>query len=87
MSNESEFLTKDEMVELTGSKQYAGQIKWLDENGINYLLNGKGVPVVGRHYMRQHFARAAEAAQSETTEQVKPKAKSHQFKFAGANRK
>lgn len=73
MTVESEILSKDELVDLTGSKQSSAQMRWLDANEINYLINGKGAPVVGRHYLRARLS-----GEDDTTPGAK---KDHQFKF------
>jgi hypothetical protein len=42
----SAFLTYEEMVCLTGYLRRADQIRWLNRNGIAFLINAKGDPVV-----------------------------------------
>ncbi|WCF27442.1 DUF4224 domain-containing protein [Xylella fastidiosa] len=51
-SRESEFLTANEVCELTGYKICAGQRKWLDSEGWCYVTNASGRPIVGCWYAR-----------------------------------
>jgi hypothetical protein len=44
------WLTPDELVELTGYKQPAAQIRWLRTNGIDHTVNAAGKPKVKRTY-------------------------------------
>lgn len=50
--SEAEFLTADELAEVTGYKHTRSQRDWLDRNGWNYVLNAAGRPIVGRYYAR-----------------------------------
>lgn len=77
--SESEFLDQDEIVELTGHKQARAQVRWLYENEIRFLVNGKGAPIVGRHYLRQLMA-----GEQTTSEETK---KEHKFVFRGLSSK
>lgn len=60
---ESEFLTQDELVELTGYKHTASQRDWLDKNGWTYTRNGAGRPIVGRWFARLRMAGVTPTAQ------------------------
>lgn len=40
------FLTQEDIQDLTGFKNRKNQIKWLRENGINFLIAGDGRPRV-----------------------------------------
>lgn len=42
------FLSREEIVELTGAKLKAGQIRVLQQNGLRHYLNAAGWPVVPR---------------------------------------
>ena len=46
--SETEFLTADELAEVTGYKHVASQREWLDKNGWPYVVNASGRPIVGR---------------------------------------
>ena len=48
--SETEFLTADELVEVTGYKHVASQREWLDKNGWAYVVNAAGRPIVGRWF-------------------------------------
>lgn len=48
----SEFLNKDEIIELTGKKRPAFQIAWLAKKGWIFETNAAGRPVVSREYVR-----------------------------------
>lgn len=50
--SETEFLTADELVEVTGYKHVASQREWLDKNGWAYVVNAAGRPIVGRWFAR-----------------------------------
>jgi hypothetical protein len=39
-------LTPDQMVQLTGYRKPSKQIEWLKRNGVPYLVNAAGYPVV-----------------------------------------
>lgn len=47
-----EMLTEQEVVNLTGFKVRARQIKWLQDRGWTYALSAGGRPIVGREYLR-----------------------------------
>ena len=40
--SETEFLTADELVEVTGYKHVASQREWLDKNAWSYVVNASG---------------------------------------------
>jgi len=42
------FLTRDEIVLLTGRKRLKNQVQWLQQNGIRFVVNAAGLPVVLR---------------------------------------
>ena len=42
------FLTREQMIELTGYKQAPNQIAWLARNGVRHWVAGTGRPVVPR---------------------------------------
>lgn len=42
--SETEFLTADELAEVTGYKHVASQREWLDKNGWPYVVNASGRP-------------------------------------------
>jgi len=48
----SEFLTKDEIVELTGKKLVTKQIAWLTKKGWIFEINATGRPIISREYTR-----------------------------------
>lgn len=54
--SENEFLTPEELVEITGYKHVASQKEWLDTNGWKYVLNGARRPIVGRWFARMRLA-------------------------------
>ena len=54
--SETEFLTADELVEVTGYKHVASQREWLDKNGWPYVVNAAGRPIVGRWFARMRLA-------------------------------
>lgn len=43
------FLTADEVRELTGYRQSAAQIRWLQQHRVHHFVSGKGKPIVVRH--------------------------------------
>lgn len=53
---ESEFLTADELAEITGYTHVGSQKEWLDKNGWPYVINARGRPIVGRWFARLHLA-------------------------------
>lgn len=54
--SEIEFLTADELAEVTGYKHVASQREWLDKNGWKYVVNASGRPIVGRWFARMRLA-------------------------------
>lgn len=54
----SAFLSKDELITLTGYKDIPYQLSWLDNNGWIYIVNSRGKPVVGREYCNTRMAGA-----------------------------
>ena len=61
---DSEFLTADELAEVTGRKHVAIQREWLDKNGWAYVVNAAGKPIVGRWYARMRLAGVKPTASS-----------------------
>lgn len=53
--NESEFLSADELHDLTDFKQSGKQAEWLRERGIPHRLDGRRV-IVSRHHAREWLA-------------------------------
>lgn len=53
---DTEFLTQEELAEITGYKTANGQRDWLDRNGWKYVLTGAHRPVVGRWFARMRLA-------------------------------
>ena len=53
---ESEFLTSNELAEITGYKHPGSQREWLDANGWQYVLNAARRPIVGRYFARLRLA-------------------------------
>ena len=51
-----EFLTTDELAEVTGYKHVASQREWLDKNAWSYVVNASGRPIVGRWFARMRLA-------------------------------
>lgn len=60
--SDSEFLTSEEVAEVTGYKQVTSQREWLDKNGWSYVLNGACRPIVGRWFARMRLAGVQPAA-------------------------
>ena len=54
--SETEFLTAEEMFEVTGYKLPRPQREWLDSNGWVYAVTGAGRPIVGRWFARLRLA-------------------------------
>lgn len=48
----TEFLTKDEIEELTGRKLLSLQIAWLEKKGWIFETNAAGRPIISREYTR-----------------------------------
>ena len=53
---DTELLSADELVAVTGRKHIASQREWLDKNGWAYVVNAAGKPIVGRWYARMRLA-------------------------------
>jgi hypothetical protein len=49
------FLTRDELVELTGFKSALGQTRWLDKNRWRYALTCSKKPRVARAYFQERI--------------------------------
>jgi len=49
----NEFLTQDEITELTGKKRAAFQIAWLAKKGWIFETNAAGRPIISREYVRR----------------------------------
>ena len=49
---ETEILSDEELVELTGYKARGYQRRWLEERGWVFVETRSGRPLVGRHYVR-----------------------------------
>lgn len=71
MSIDTEMLSKNELVEITGSARRFDQIAWLDMHAWNYFKTKAGEPVVGRLYARLKLAGISTAGMS-TTDVRKP---------------
>lgn len=54
--SDSEFLTKEELTEVTGYTHVASQREWLEKNGWFYVLNAANRPIVGRWFARMRLA-------------------------------
>lgn len=61
---DNEFLTPEELAELTGRKLMSYQRAWLDRNGFIYVINAAGRPVVSRAYLRQRLSGGALSART-----------------------
>lgn len=53
---DGEFLTPEELIEVTGYKHPGSQREWLDKNAWCYVVSGSGRPIVGRWYARMRLA-------------------------------
>ena len=53
---DTEFLSPEEVAEVTGYKNAAAQRNWLDINGWKYVLTGSQRPIVGRWFARMRLA-------------------------------
>lgn len=53
---DTEFLTPEELAEITGYQKAAGQKEWLDRNAWAYVVTGAGRPIVGRWFARLRLA-------------------------------
>lgn len=56
MQIETEILSVEEIVEITGRARKEGQIAWLLAKGWKHSTNAAGVPIVGRWYARMKLA-------------------------------
>lgn len=53
---ETETLTRDELIQITGCVRKADQLEWLKTAYWNFVINKAGEPVVGRLYARLKLA-------------------------------
>jgi hypothetical protein len=53
---ESETLTVDELVRITGCQRRLDQVEWLTSNGWAFHKNKAGDPIIGRLYARLKMA-------------------------------
>lgn len=53
---DAEFLTPEELAEVTGCKLPSSQREWLERNGWRFVVNAAQRPVVGRWYARMKLA-------------------------------
>lgn len=53
---ETEILSDDELVEITGYKARGYQRRWLNERGWHFVESRGGRPLVGRQYARQKLS-------------------------------
>lgn len=53
---ETEILSDEELVEITGYKPRAWQRRWLTEKGWHFVESRGGRPLVGRQYARQKLS-------------------------------
>lgn len=51
----SEFLTREELRDLTGAGRAQAQARWLAEKGLPHRVDGRRV-IVSRHHVRQWLA-------------------------------
>lgn len=56
MTLESEMLSKNELVEITGTSRRADQIAWLQAQDWRFFQTRAGEPIVGRMYARLKLA-------------------------------
>lgn len=59
----TEFLTKEEVIELTGMKRQASQITWLSKKGWIFEVNAAGRPIISREYVRAKLGGGSASAQ------------------------
>ncbi len=52
---EPEFLTPEELVEITGYKHVAAQREWLKKNSWKFVVSGSGRPIVARLFARMQL--------------------------------
>lgn len=64
---QSETLTPDEVVDISGCSRKGDQIKWLIGNGWAYVKNRAGEPIIGRLYARLRLAGINPAAPSQAS--------------------
>lgn len=57
---ETEILSDEELVELTGYKARGYQRRWLEERGWVFVETRSGRPLVGRHYVRMKLGMTLE---------------------------
>lgn len=60
---ETEILSDEELVKLTGYKARGYQRRWLKERGWVFVETRSGRPLVGRHYVRMKLGVALEVVQ------------------------
>jgi hypothetical protein len=53
---DTEFLTPEELSEVTGYAHVGRQKEWLDKNRWAYVVNAAGRPIVGRWFARLRLA-------------------------------
>jgi hypothetical protein len=56
----SMFMTDREIEEMTGLQRQSAQIRWLDRQGIRYVVNAEGRPRV----LRSHLERVMDGSKS-----------------------
>ncbi|TAJ52088.1 MAG: DUF4224 domain-containing protein [Nevskiaceae bacterium] len=59
------FLTKDDIVMLTGTRHRSKQINWLRNSGIRFWVNVAGTPVVARSAIEGTPSKIEESGQSQ----------------------
>ena len=69
---ESEFLTAEELAEITGYNPPGSHKEWLDANGWQYVLNAARRPIVGRWFARMRLAGVQPTANGGTAPARKP---------------
>ena len=81
--SETEFLTADELVVVTGYKHVASQREWLDKNGWAYVVNAAGT-ALNQWTLRTRFddarADAAKAATEAGDDQLAARIRAFQFR-------
>ena len=53
---DTEFLSAEELAEMSGYVLPRSQRQWLKDNGWNFVVNASGKPIVGRLYARLKLA-------------------------------
>jgi hypothetical protein len=66
------FLTKDELIDLTGYRQPSGQCKWLRSHGYFVELNARGIP-------RITYEQVHESRRQKSTQGMKQDGENHFF--------